>query len=803
MSHVTGSSTDSRIHNIHQFLQGSNPLGIAEDSAKALLALEEACGELASNEQVKRYRNESSTPKLTPPKMTRAAVPALAQAEAKQETKFNANATLIEAFASIRQLLHDGNINALNSRLQLINFESESLRHKGSQLLESFSQSTSKLAELTNTVDKKQKEIAAAHEQIMTIDTALTKTENGLQSNDAQLQTVQMQLDEVEQLMTLVPTPPMTLEDKSTAKDLLRTKNELLVSLTQLTNEIQQLSSLKGQLIEQRVVLNQKIDIFDAELVKTLNLSVDVAKESSNHRENLNTFIDEAPRLTEVDGEKWENTLALLTMLTAQLKKAMNEDSLRNMKEQEETMMKINEASRKDSDKKAKEAAEAERKAADSNKAASCASKIFSYVMLAVSVIATVATFGAASPLMLAVAAIGIAISVADIVLEETGHGSLMQMLANEISIGVTDMLVSFGMDEDKAKQIGSIVGMIVAAIAFLAISLFSMGSMLKNIASTVKNVAQLVLKNVGNLLKSSLKAIPKNLLNALSNIGSKGMKMGDSVADSADSMAKLTQMTKLADKFDDAEALANTVNHVTNNIKKSTHLVSIGGQMVNVGDAVADSASNAAKLSKFAKIADKFDDIEDWASTANQVTNNVNKSSNLVSIGGQMVNVGDSVADSATNAAKLTKFTKIADKFDDVKDASKTVNQSINQADDAADITSFTDTSVKSVNTQSVTMARVEVGMKAASAGLSISNAATTGGLRLDSAAKARDLKELLAGMMLNSDVIEAITEIINQLIKAMSKNHEQFDEMFTGMMSSLKDSSSRKANMLAARYA
>ena len=803
MSHVTGSSTDSRIHNIHQFLQGSNPLGIAEDSAKALLALEEACGELASNEQVRRYRNESSMPKLTHPKMTRAAIPARAQAEVKQETKFNANATLIEAFASIRQLLHDGNINALNSRLQLINFESESLRNKGSQLLESFSQSTSKLAELTNTVDKKQKEIALAHEQLVTIDTALTKTENGLQSNGAQLQTVQMHMDEVEQLMTLVPTPPITLEDKATAKDLLRTKNELSVSLTQLTNEIQQLSSLKGQLTEQRVALNQKIAISNAELVNTLNLSTEVAKESSSHREKLNTFIDEAPRPTEVDGEKWENTLALLTMLTAQLKKAMNEDSLRNMKEQEETMMKINEASRKDSDKKAKEAAEAERKAADANKAASCASKIFSYVMLAVSVIATVATFGAASPLMLAVAAVGIAISVADIVLEETGHGSLMQMLANEISVGVTNMLVSFGMDEDKAKQIGNIVGMIVAAIAFLAISLFSMGSMLKNIGSTIKNIGQLILKNVGNLLKSTIKAMPKSLLNALGNIGSKGMKVGDSVVDNVDNMAKLTKFAKLADKFDDVEDLASTVNQVTNNVNKSSNLVSIGGQMVNVGDSVADSATNAAKLTKFAKLGDKFGDVEDLASTVKQVTNNVNKSSNLVSIGGQMVNVGDSVADSATNAAKLTKFAKLGDKFDDVKDVSKTVNQVANNTDDATELASTVSNTIKSVKTQSAAMARVEVGMKATGAGLSISNAATTGGLRLDSAAKLRDLKELLAGMMLNSSIIEAITEIIDQLIKSMSKNYEQFDEIFNGMMTSLKDSSSRKTDMLTARYA
>ncbi len=100
--------------------------------------------------------------------------------------------------------------------------------------------------------------------------------------------------------------------------------------------------------------------------------------------------------------------------------------------------------------------------------------------------------------------------AVADIVLEETGHGSLMQMLANEISSVVTDVLIKFGVDEDKAKQIGSIVGMIVAAIAFLALSLISMGSMAKNIVNTVKSAAQLLLKNAGSLLKSTIKAMPK-----------------------------------------------------------------------------------------------------------------------------------------------------------------------------------------------------------------------------------------------------------------------------------------------------
>lgn len=523
--------------------------------------------------------------------------------------------------------------------------------------------------------------------------------------------------------------------------DLERGIGELTHKLTELTNKQSLLESATESFNHEVEKLTQNVNELQNGVEVLLDKEVELAKIADNDRQKLNTFMETAPRPVEVDGEKWENTLALLTILTAQLKKAMNEDSIRNMKEQEAVMMKINEASRKDSDAKAKEAAESERKAADANKAASCASKIFSYVLLAVSVIATVASFGTAAPLTLAIAAIGIAMAVADIVLEETGHGSLMQMLANEISSAVTDMLIGFGVPEEKAKQIGSIVGMIVAAIAFLAISLVSMGSMVKNIANTVKNAAKLLLKNVGSLLKNTIKSMPKSLMNALGNIATKTAKVGDSVADSTDNMVKLSKLAKLSDKFDEAQHLVKTV-----------------GQS-----------------------ADKVD-----------------KTSDLVSIGGQMVKVSDSVADNANSVAKLTKFTKLADKIDDAKDVGKAIKQASNKADDVADISSQVDKAAKSVKNPSVAMAKVEIAAKGVNASVTLTSAATTGGLNLYAASMGEKMKEMLAGMMLNNSSIEAITELLNQLIKAMSKHYEQFDEMFVSMLNGLQASAQNKADMM-----
>lgn len=58
--------------------------------------------------------------------------------------------------------------------------------------------------------------------------------------------------------------------------------------------------------------------------------------------------------------------------------------------------------------------------------------------------------------------------------------------------------------------------------------------------------------------------------------------------------------------------------------------------------------------------------------------------------------------------------------------------------------------------------------------------------------------MKEMLAGMMLNNAAIEAITELLNQLIQAMSKNYEQFDEMFVSMLNGLQKSSQSKVDMM-----
>lgn len=645
MVDITNIGNSERIKNIHTFLQGNNPLKLSEDITKSVLALEDMSRELVSGEQTKKAQIEGS-PRLSKPMMGKAR---LSAQSFSQDQTFNATALLVETFATIRRLLHEGNIGELNNRLQLLNLESTALREQGQELLDSFVNSTEEAHNIRGQLDEIKVPLNLGQNALADARNLLKNHQFSVEGNIKDITDTKEQLNKFEHQLAQINSAdkPITEEIYNEEVNVKKQVEVLTDKLDELINKRDGLESTRGLLKAKVETLTENVDKLQNNYEALIDKENELLKISGNANQKLNTFIETASKSVEVDGDKWENTLSLLTMLTAQLKKVMNEDSIRNMKEQEAVMMEINEASRKNSDKKAKEAAESERKAAEANKAASCASKIFSYVLLAVSVIATVASFGTAAPLTLAIAAIGISMAVADIVLEETGHGSLMQMLANEISSAVTDMLIGFGVDKDKAKQIGSIVGMIVAAIAFLALSLLSMGSMVKNIANTVKNAAQLLLKNAGSILKNTVKSMPKSLMNALGNVATKTTKASDSVAD-------------------------------------------------------------------------------------------------------------------GTKAIKQVGET------------------------------------AKNVKNPSVAMAKLEVSARGVNAGLTVASAATTGGLNVYAASMGEKMKEMLAGMMLNNAAIEAITELLNQLIQAMSKNYEQFDEMFVSMLNGLQKSGQSKVDMM-----
>ncbi|QHB33871.1 type III secretion protein [Yersinia canariae] len=684
MVDITQASCE-RINSIHTFTQGVNINQIRDDSTKNLLALEDACRELASTEQERRHRHEGE-PQLAKPKMTLAQassgaavyqqpaeenVSARMYAKANSNTPskssgFNATASLIGSMATLRQLLHDGNLSELRGRLQMINAESTSLRAQGEKLLSELEKGTGELQNVNDKATECEQAFLQSKAAVKALTQQMQSTQEQRVDTNKQLTQVQQNLSQatsdLKALSTPTPTPAPTPTSAQTPEQ--QQQHQLLTeTIRALTSKQNALQASSQQLSNNLTVLDGKLEAAQFNTVQAnnnykqmLSQATVIAQQADNNRKEINSFIENSTRPPQIEGERWESSLAILTLLTAQLKKALNDDSIKNMRQQQEVMETISEASRKDSEKKAEEAEEAQRKADEANKAASCASKVFGYIMLAVSVVATVASFGTAAPLTLAIAAIGIAMTVADIVLQETGNSSLMQMLATEISSGITDMLIQFGVPEEKAKEIGNIMGMVLAAVAFLAISLFSISSFVKNAGQVVAKVAKNASQHVANLMKSAVKALPREFVNSMGKVGSK-----------------------------------------------------------------------ATNLSKpLAKIADKTDDVA-------------------------------KAADKASNVGKVTN----------------------------------------------VTARKVEMGLNGTNMALGVTNTAVSGGLNLHASSLIGDMKEMLAHMMLNNAVIQAIDELLKALIKTMSKSYDQINEMFEGMISALNESGNAKANMMKSSFA
>ncbi|CRY18497.1 type III secretion system translocon subunit SctE [Yersinia enterocolitica] len=667
-----------RINNILTFTQGANFNQIRDDSTKNLfdVSLGDAVQELASMEQEKHHRVKGA-PRLVMPKMTLAQAKSEAAANqpsaeeaagasisarhgansetTSQTSGFNAAASLMGSFAAVRQIVGDSSLSSLRGRLQMINIESSAQRERAENLLSAFENSTNELQQSSNEVTKCQQ----AWQQSVTTVTGLAQQQQELQPklSDTQqkLTTTQQQLTQARAELAAFTSPQtpeqiqryQAVEDKITG---------LSIRLSALQVEHQQLSTsftaLEGKFTEAQLNSTQ----LEGTYKQALMLATDKAIQADNNKEEIKEFIENTKSLPKIDGERWDNTLAMLTLLTAQLKMAMNADAIKSMEKQQEVLETISAASRRDSEKKAKEAEAAQRKADEASKTASCTSKIFSYIMLAVSVVATIATLGTAAPLTLAIAAVGIALTVTDIVLEETGQGSLMQMLAAEISTGISNMLMTFGMSAEKAKEIGNIVGMVLAAVAFLAISLLSMSSFFKNAGQMITNLAKNASKLAGNLMKSAVKALPTDLINSMGKVGTKATNLSKSLA----------------------------------------------------------------------QIADKTDDVAH-------------------------------VADKAANVGK----------------------------------------------TASVTARKIEMGMNGTNMVLGVTNAAVSGGLNLKVGAATRDMKEMMAGLMLNNAIIQLIDDLLKSIIASMSKNYDQLNEMFEGMLTALNQSGTAKANIMKSSFA
>ncbi|MCW6566896.1 type III secretion system translocon subunit SctE [Yersinia ruckeri] len=554
--------SSERIRNVQLFAGQGNIVKIQDEATKALLACEDACRELGAEEQQRRHSIENA-PQLNRPEsrsnmsllarvksisagdagdiapesgMSRAAT-----SEGEEHKSASAFSDMLGSMLNLRNMMHDVSVSEMRNRLKLLNIESEQLRTQGDKLVGAFEESNNQANSAKQQVESSQKTYDQAKSNLDGLNSQQASNVKELNNLRDELMAVKAQWAAINDDLAALPSPPVTEADKQQ-------------HLT-LTQQQKQLSERQNLWAGQVSSLEQKISRLDSRIIDGNNLlaqsenklkaAVDIAtsklQDASFKQNQVEKFIQtvSSRAASALDTPRYEDAMSQLTLLAAQLKELISKLTVDGLSRQQAVLEKINETARKNAENKAEEMEEAQRKAEEASKAASCASKILSYVLIAVSVIATVASLGTASALTVGIAAIGIAMAVADVVLEETGNSSLMQMLATEISTGITNMLISFGVPKEKAEEIGKIAGMVLAAIAFLAVSLASMSSFVKNAASTVAKI-------VGNsVVKMSAKVLPK----ATQAVGNMASRVGEKVNSGMSKVNKAMDMGEVAQR--------------------------------------------------------------------------------------------------------------------------------------------------------------------------------------------------------------------------------------------------------------
>ncbi|OQS43684.1 type III secretion system translocon subunit SctE [Chromobacterium haemolyticum] len=302
--------------------------------------------------------------------------------------------------------------------------------------------------------------------------------------------------------------------------------------------------------------------------------------------------------------------VAKLTMLMAMFVEMVGKNSEESLKNDLALFQAMQEGRQKEMDKKSAEYQEEVRKAEELNRTMGCIGKILGAVLTVVSVVAAVFTGGAS----LALAAVGLALMVADEVVKATTGESFMEKAMKPIMDAVMTMLKplmdlvgkivsetlkAFGVDKNLADTIGSIAGMIYAAVAmvFAVVAISMVG---KGVASKLGGA-------LSKMMGDSMRKMVPTLLKEMAKNGSKVLTQG---------FQRLANSLGLPKDAAAKQLMANTLNRVV-----------VGGE---VAQAATQAGGNVAQgvfmknasdmLAEFTLARAAMEQIEQWLKQAVEV---------------------------------------------------------------------------------------------------------------------------------------------------------------------------------------
>ncbi|EAA7437893.1 SPI-1 type III secretion system needle tip complex protein SipB [Salmonella enterica subsp. enterica] len=301
------------------------------------------------------------------------------------------------------------------------------------------------------------------------------------------------------------------------------------------------------------------------------------------------------------------SNVARLTMLMAMFIEIVGKNTEESLQNDLALFNALQEGRQAEMEKKSAEFQEETRKAEETNRIMGCIGKVLGALLTIVSVVAAVFTGGAS----LALAAVGLAVMVADEIVKAATGVSFIQQALNPIMehvlkplmelIGkaITKALEGLGVDKKTAEMAGSIVGAIVAAIAMVAVivvvAVVGKGAAAKLGNALSKMMGETIKKLVPNVLKqlaqNGSKLFTQGMQRITSGLGNVGSKMG----------LQTNALSK--------ELVGNTLNKVALGMEvTNTAAQSAGGVAEGVFIKNASEALAYFMLARFA-----MDQIQQW----------------------------------------------------------------------------------------------------------------------------------------------------------------------------------------------
>ncbi|KQN51815.1 hypothetical protein ASE93_01240 [Serratia sp. Leaf50] len=311
--------------------------------------------------------------------------------------------------------------------------------------------------------------------------------------------------------------------------------------------------------------------------------------------------------------------LAAMTLLMGELSKLLGDNADSKIQANAELSKQLHESRQKEMRIKAEEQAEAIRKAEHLNKVMGCVGKILGGLLTAVSIVGAVFTGGAS----LALAAVGIALMVADPIVKAITGESITDRVMAPIMEHVIQPMIKFfadaiqsfmkgtGLDkklgENVSEIIATIVATIVTVVTIIVASLLAksagsamlkkiMPALEKAIAAFIKNTVPNVVKNSGRLVSGAAKTSIKRL----------GKNLG--LAQNPASMARLKLTARVAEL---GTAAAKTSVDSAHNIISGIATKDIAEDEAEITIAMADTKA----ISKYLKLAVEIFTAESKAS--------------------------------------------------------------------------------------------------------------------------------------------------------------------------------------------